>query len=131
MIKKISNKKTVQTDETVEEDIPRNKSFQIKMNEQLHQLLKERAQQQQMPIGEFIQNLLASLEQRLEKYKMEYGFGENIRSDRLDARLIKFLMIKDTRGFAPEEINFKLEQIKKEFETLRYRPDITIVNGDL
>lgn len=130
MAKKISNKKTVQTDETVKDDIQNNKSFQIVMNEKVHRLLKERAQQQQMPIGEFIQNLLASLEQRLEKYKEEYGFGGNIRSDKIDARLIKFLMIKDMNFYTHEEIKLKLEQIKEEFKHSRYRPKITFENEE-
>lgn len=130
MAKKISNKKTVQTDETVKDDIQNNKSFQIVMNEKVHRLLKERAQQQQMPIGEFIQNLLASLEQRLEKYKEEYGFGGNIRSDKIDARLIKFLMIKDMNYYTHEEIKLKLEQIKKEIEHSRYIPEITFENEE-
>jgi len=129
MIKKISNKKTVQTDETVEEGVPKNtKYYQIIMDKKVHRLLKARAQQQQMPIGEFIQNLLGSLERRLEKYKDEYGFGGNIRGDRLDVRLIKFLMIKDMNFYTQEEIKLKIEQIKEEFKHSKYIPEITIEN---
>lgn len=128
MVKDISQKKTTRKTKTGKKINLNIKSFQIVMDKKVHQLLKERAQQQQMPIGELIQNLLASLEHRLEKYKEDYSFGENIRSDRLDARLIKFLMIKDMHFYTREEIKLKLEQIKKEFETSRYRPEITFEN---
>jgi phosphopantetheinyl transferase len=83
-----------------------------------------------MPIGEFIQNLLAALERRLENYKEKYDFNE-IRSDKVDAKLIKFMMISDAKGYSPDEITLKLEQIKKEFESSRFKPQITIDNGNL
>ena len=123
-------KKKIEKAEAIREDNLKHKSFQIKMNEQVHQLLKERAQQLQMPIGEFIQNLLAALERRLENYKEKYDFNE-IRSDKVDAKLIKFMMISDAKGYSPDEITLKLEQIKKEFESSRFKPQITIDNGNL
>jgi len=122
-------KKKIVKVKAIKKDNLEHKSFQIKMNERVHQLLKERAQQQQMPIGEFIQNLLATLEETLESYKAKYGFDE-IKSDKLDAKLIKFLMIKDAKGFTPEEITLKLEQMKNEFESSKYKPKITLIDWD-
>ena len=122
-------KKKIVKVKAVKEGNVKQKSFQILMNERVHQLLKERAQQQQMPIGEFIQNLLATLEETLESYKAKYGFDE-IKSDKLDAKLIKFLMIKDAKGFTPEEITLKLEQMKNEFESSKYKPKITLIDWD-
>jgi len=122
-------KKKIVKVKAVKEGNLKQKSFQILMNERVHQLLKERAQQQQMPIGEFIQNLLATLEETLESYKAKYGFDE-IKSDKLDAKLIKFLMIKDAKGFTPEEITLKLEQMKNEFESSKYKPKITLIDWD-
>ena len=118
-------KKKIVKVKAIKEGNLKQKSFQILMNEQVHQLLKERAQQQQMPIGEFIQNLLGILEETLENYKAKYGF-EEIKSDKLDAKLIKFLMIKDVKGFTPEEITLKLEQMKNEFESSKFKPQITL-----
>jgi hypothetical protein len=131
MVKRVSRKTKVQKVETGKEKNLNGKPFQIKMEAQVHQLLKERAQQQKIPIGAFIQNLLASLESRLERYKVKYDFGEKMRNEKVDAKLIKFLTIKDTRGLSPEEIEFKINQIKTEFASSGYRPNIRLNNGDL
>jgi hypothetical protein len=131
MVKGVSRKTKVQKVKIGKKKNLNGKPFQIKMDAQVHQLLKERAQQQKIPIGAFIQNLLASLESRLERYKVKYDFGEKMRNEKVDARLIKFLMIKDMRGLEPDEIEFKIEQIKTEFASSGYRPEITFENGDL
>ena len=107
------------------------KPFQVIMDEQAHQNLKKTAKKLNMTKGDFIQNLYASLEFRLEKYRNKIGFAASARSDELDVKLMKFIMFKDKGGLTPEEIEAKLDKIKRDFEYLSNRPGITIENGDL
>jgi len=108
------------------------KSFQIKMDSQAHRLMKQRAQQLQVSIGELINNLLGSLEIRLERYKKIAGFDLSVRNDELDARLIKFLMYIDKEGISEADAQVKSDTIKDDFkQRADYRPNITIDNGNL
>lgn len=106
------------------------KSFQIKMDPDAHGLLKQRAQQLQITIGELIQNLLASMEKRVEGLKQTGGFEDSVRNDALDARLIRLMMLIDKTGLTDDEVKNKLAVIKDEFQYKRYQPDITIGNGN-
>ena len=107
------------------------KPSQVIMDELAHQNLKKTAKKLNMTKGDFIQNLYASLECRLEKYRNKIGFTASARSDELDVKLMKFIMFKDKGGLTPVDIEGKLDKIKRDFEYLNNRPDITIVNGDL
>ncbi len=108
------------------------KSFQIKMEPKSHGLLKHRAQQLQVSIGELLNNLLGSLEIRLERYKQLAGFDLSVRNDELDAKLIKFLMYIDKEGITETDAQAKLDTIKNDFkQQADYRPNITIDNGNL
>lgn len=103
-----------------------NKSFQIKMDAKAHALLKQRAQQLQVTIGELIQNLLASMEKRIERLKKDGEFDEAVRNDAIDARLIRLLMFIDKADLSEDDIKIKLAGIKNEFQYQPYQPDITI-----
>lgn len=107
-----------------------NKPFQVIMDERAHQNLKERAKQLNMSKGDFVQNLYASLEYRLARYRDKIGFTASARSDELDVKLIKFILYKDKIGLTAEEIETKLEKIKGDFEYLKNRPDITFENNE-
>ena len=106
------------------------KPFQVIMDEQAHQNLKMAAKKLNMTKGDFVQNLYASLEYRLTKYREKIGLA-SARSDELDVKLMKFIMFKDKGGLSPADIEMKLDTIKMKFEYLNNRPDITIENGDL
>jgi len=106
------------------------KPFQVIMDEQAHQNLKKTAKKLNMTKGDFVQNLYASLEYRLTKYREKIELA-SARSDELDVKLMKFIMFKDKGGLTPEEIEAKLDKIKRDFEYLSNRPGITIENGDL
>lgn len=105
------------------------KPFQIKMEPQSHALLKQRAQQLNVTIGELLQNLLASMEKRIENLKLMGGFEESLRHDDLDARLIKLMMYIDKENLPVKDINGKLAIIRDEFQNRKYRPQITIGSG--
>ena len=106
------------------------KSFQIKMNAHAHALIKNRAQQLGITIGEFIENLLASLEIRIERAKELAEIDPRIRNDELDAKLIKFLLGSDKRGMSSDDIMNGVTGIKEQFEDSVYQPTITIDNGE-
>ena len=106
------------------------KPFQVIMDELAHLNLKKTAKKLNMTKGDFIQNLYASLECRLEKYRNKIGFTASARSDELDVKLMKFIMFKDKGGLSPADIQMKLDTIKMKFEYLNNRPDITIENED-
>ena len=110
-----------------EEDI---KSFQIKMNAHAHALVKNRSQQLGITIGEFIENLLASLEIRIERAKELAGIDPRIRNDELDAKLIKFLISSDKKGLSQKDMKSGINEIKKNFEGSVYQPTITIDNEE-
>ena len=132
MDEKTSEKNKAQKKNTSKKkNLEKTQSFQIRMKEQVHQALKERAQQQKVPIGAFIQNLLASLENRLELYKAKYGLGENIKNDKVDTKLIKLLMLKDVNRLQQVELELKIENIKQEFMRGEYKHELTRINDDL
>lgn len=107
------------------------KPYQIKMDGQVHGLLKRRAKDMGMTIGEFIQNMLSSFEHRLLKLKAENGLQNTLATDELDARLMKLLFLKDAGRLAGGDLPFKIEKIKNEFEgRYNYRPDLTINNDE-
>jgi len=129
---KIGNEKKDKTSKKkVIEEVSGTKSFQVKMDAQVHSLLKKRAKQIGLPIGEFIQNILSSLEYRLDEYKERIGFEASFRNDELDARLIKLIIFNDKRRLETQDIDEWLSKIKEEFQRSDYRPDITIENGNL
>jgi hypothetical protein len=107
------------------------KPYQVILNEQVHQNLKKTAKKLDMTKGDFIQNLYASLEYRLTKYRNKIGFSESARSDELDVRLMKFIIFKDKGSLSPVEIEMKLEKIKRDYEYLSNRPEITVEDEDV
>ena len=109
------------------------KSFQIKMNAHAHALIKNRSQQLGITIGEFIENLLASLEIRIERAKTTSNIAPSIRNDEndeIDAKLIKFLLGSDKKGLSSDDIMNGINEIKGQFEGSVYQPTITIDNGE-
>lgn len=107
------------------------KPFQVIMDEQAHQNLKQKAKQLGMTKGDFVQNLHASFQYRVDKYRERMGFGVSIRSDELDVRIMKFIMFKDKSDLTADKIKLKLNKIKSDFEYLDYRPDITITDDNV
>lgn len=108
------------------EEATENKSFQIKMEPRAHALLKQRAQQIQITIGELIQNLLASMEKRIERLKKDGEFDEAVRNDALDSALIKILMQIDEKSLSKKEATRKLKCVRLNLQYKHYKPKITI-----
>ena len=103
------------------------KPFQIKMDERVHALMKRRAKDMGMTIGDFIQNMLSSFEHRLSQLKERNDLENVFGADELDARLLKLLFLIDAGRLADGDLPFKIEKIKNEFEGGDfYRPELTI-----
>ena len=115
----------------VKQSKTKTKSYQIKMDEDVHGLLKKRAKDLQMTIGEFIQNMLGAFENRLSDLKAEYGFDAQTTNNELDAKLFKVLLLVDAKILPEEDIPGKIESIKGSFQSPRYRPEITINDDDV
>jgi len=106
-------------------------AYQIKMNPDVHGVLKRRAGQLKMPIGEMIQNLLSSLEFRVKRYKEKIGSVEPFRNDELESRLMSLILYHDKVQLAEVDFNHKLETIRQEFNSRDFEPNITITDGDI
>lgn len=107
------------------------KSYQIKMDENVHGLLKRRAKGMGMTLGELIQNMLSTLERRVERFKISKGVDTSIINEELDAKLIKLLLLKDYGELNDEDVDFKFDKIKDKYQANPYTPDFTISNEDL
>lgn len=107
------------------------KSYQIKMDENVHSLLKRRAKALGMTLGEFIQNMLSTLEPRAELFKISKGLDTNIINDELDARLIKLLLLRDYGQLTDRDVALKFDKFKDRYQASSYRPDFTISDEDV
>jgi len=107
------------------------KSYQIKMDENVHSLLKRRAKASGMTIGEFIQNMLSTLERRAEVFKTSKGFDTSIINDELDAKLIKLLLLKDYGELTDQDVDLKFDKFKDRYQASSYKPDFTISDEDV
>lgn len=108
------------------------KPYQIKMDERVHALLKRRAKDMGMTIGDFIQNMMSAFEHRLLKLKEENDLHNTSTADELDAKLMKLLFFQDAGRLTDGDLAYKIEKIKTEFEGRdNYRPDLTIKNGEI
>lgn len=127
---KSSEKKVKSKKKQIANKVSGPRAYQVIMDEQVQGLLKKRAKQVGIPIGEFVQNLLSSLEYRLDDYRKRIGFEASFRNDELDARLIKFLFINDKNRLAPADVDGKLDLIKEEFQRADFMPDVSFENGN-
>lgn len=101
------------------------KPYQIIMHEPAHRNFKVTASKLDMTKGDFIQNLCASLEHRLTKYRNKIGFSESARSDELDTKLMKLILLKD-KGLSLADTKMKLNKIKIDYEYLNNKPNFTL-----
>jgi hypothetical protein len=62
--------------------------FQIKMDPEAHALIKYRAKELEVPIGEFVENLISSLELKLEQALEVAGEAP----ERIDNHMIRILL---------------------------------------
>ena len=84
------------------------KYFQIKMNPKHHEQLKARAKQLGIPIGEYVENIVSSMEVRLEA---AYKIAE-IQRGLIDDLMLRVL-IKHAISIDKEELLKKLDEEKK------------------
>ena len=107
------------------------KPFSIVMNEYAHAALKSRAKILDQKIGEFIENLLASLELRLsaayEKAKIK---KEDITLE-LDKRAIELLLMADTEKWDQERIGIEFTELhgdllKDKIDKVLWTPKISL-----
>jgi len=88
------------------------KYFQIKMKPEVHKQLKFRAKQLGISIGEYLENLVSSMELRLSKtYKTV-----NIQSGLVDELFLKILL-KDTLSIDEEELRKEMDKASKTTST--------------
>ena len=91
------------------------KPYQVKMEPKAHGMLKKRAKQLGITIGEMIENLLASFELRMKKAHKTLEAQKKIDVSSLDSvevdtALMKILLTKDYRDLTDKQ--FKEEQIR-------------------
>jgi hypothetical protein len=112
--------------------VPNTRPYQVMLKPKDHELLKKRAQQLKLTIGEFLGNLLGSLECRIDKYKGKGGLDidPKVQNDEIDIRLIKLIMAIDRDFLIEGDIQFKLGLIKEKFHLADYKPAITIEEDD-
>lgn len=106
------------------------KPVQIKMAEKVHELLKRRARDMGMTLGELIQNMLSSFEQRIEEHKVQQGVDTNFGDDQLNAKLFKALLLKDARKLNEQDVALKIEKYIKQYQEALSRPEFTALNDD-
>ena len=106
--------------------VPNTRPYQVMLNPKDHALLKKRAQQLNLTIGEFLGNLLGSLECRIQKYKGPLDVDPKIQNDEIDTRLIKLIMAIDRNFLEEGDIKFKLDNMKQQLHLADYKPAITI-----
>jgi hypothetical protein len=102
------------------------KPYQVILSEHVHKNIKVTAKKLGITKGLFIQFLYVSLEDRLTKYRNKIGFLESARSDELDAKLMKFIILKDSKVL-PVDDEVILNKIKLDYEYLNNKPDFTFV----
>ena len=91
-----------------EKDLMERVYFQIKMNPEHHSQLKFRSKQLSMPIGELVENLVSSLEVRLEEaYRVA-----DIQKGLIDDLMLRIL-IKQEFSLPKEELLKKLDVEKQ------------------
>lgn len=96
------------------------KYFQIKMREDTHEQLKFRAKQLGVSIGEFSENLVSSMELRLEKaYEMM-----DIQKGLADERFLKILLRHDL--IDQKKLRDELNKVIKSTSTQKHVFDPTI-----
>lgn len=84
------------------------KYFQIKMDPAHHEQMKFRANQLGVPIGEYLENLISSMELRVAKAYKKSGIQEGL----VDQQMLRVL-IRDNLSLNKEELTKELEKEKQ------------------
>ena len=102
------------------------KQFQIRMNPKAHARLKMRANQQGITIGEMIENLLASFENRLKQSWDNINYNGPVESLSIEQELAMLMLENDCKDITDEEYELHLKAILDSQVEQQWVPELNI-----
>lgn len=106
------------------------KSYQVKMNPDVHKRLKDRANQLGLTIGDMVQNLLATFELRLQRTRkliVESDEIDSIHKDStLDIKIMELIFTRDRDALTDKQFEKEIKKLVDSLTGETWQPEIKI-----
>lgn len=96
------------------------KPCQIIMNHNAHSVLKFYAKQLNIKIGEMTENLLISLQARVDRVVEKAKISSSSRTFEMDARISRLILMADVEGWSSEKLDDEILNIQTELAVEKY-----------